>query len=189
MAVARVYNLALQSDLPADSDYTSDCEETSTVVSVICNQVLTSAVRKDLATALGNLLEHGLMHVGQSQGLLSLANCFSSRSSAGSGFLTAWDLILKYYSIKNGEKYNATAARKLSQSFALEIVGSTAITNKQVNRINYKYVNMMECVDEEIYFAYLQLLLSTIDNIISSHSRYKRSPESHFKAFICAALK
>ncbi|XP_021962539.1 RUN domain-containing protein 1 isoform X2 [Folsomia candida] len=163
MAVARVYNLALQSDLPADSDYTSDCEETSTVVSVICNQVLTSAVRKDLATALGNLLEHGLMHVGQSQGLLSLANCFSSRSSAGSGFLTAWDLILKYYSIKNGEKYNATAARKLSQSFALEIVGSTAITNKQ-------------------------LLLSTIDNIISSHSRYKRSPESHFKAFICAAL-
>jgi len=51
---------------------------------------------------------------------------------AGSGFLTAWDLILRYYRIKNGEKYNSTPARKLSQSFGLEIVGSTAITNKQV---------------------------------------------------------
>jgi hypothetical protein len=95
--------------------------------------------------------------------LVPFVNCFPSRSGAGSGFLSAWDLILKYYEIKNGERYNATPARRLSQSFGLEIVGSTAITNKQ-------------------------LLLSTIDNIISSHTRYKRSPESHFKAFVCAAL-
>lgn len=70
--------------------------------------------------------------MGQSQSLVPFVNCFPSRSAAGSGFLSAWDLILKYYEIKNGEKYNATPARRLSQSFGLEIVGSTAITNKQV---------------------------------------------------------
>jgi len=59
-------------------------------------------------------------------------SCFPSRSAGGSGFLTVWDLILKFYQIKNGEKYNATPARRLSQSFGLEIVGSTAITTKQV---------------------------------------------------------
>ncbi|CAL8114914.1 unnamed protein product [Orchesella dallaii] len=160
IAITRVYGLAVQADTPADSDYTSDCEDAP---SILCNQALTSAVRKDLAASLANLLEHGLMHVGQSQSLVPFVSCFPSRSSAGSGFLSAWDLVLKYYEIKNGEKYNATPARRLSQSFGLEIVGSTAITNKQ-------------------------LLLSTIDNIICSHTRYKRSPESHFKAFVCAAL-
>lgn len=77
---------------------------------------------------------------------MSLANCFSTASSAGSGFLTAWDLILKYYQIKNGEKYNSTAARKLSQSFGLEIVGSTTITNKQV------------CPDLILHFVHVNLI-------------------------------
>jgi len=61
VSVARVYNLAIRSDIPTDTDYTSDCEDTP---SVICNQALTAAVRKGLAVALANLMEHGLMHVG-----------------------------------------------------------------------------------------------------------------------------
>ncbi|GBM47275.1 RUN domain-containing protein 1 [Araneus ventricosus] len=32
------------------------------------------------------------------------------------------------------------------------------------------------------------MLLSTIDNIISTHTPLKRSQDSHFKAFICTAL-
>jgi hypothetical protein len=60
VAVARIYNLVLKTDISAETDYTSDCEDAP---SIVCNQALTSAVRKDLATALGNLLEHGLMHV------------------------------------------------------------------------------------------------------------------------------
>lgn len=41
------------------------------------------------------------------------------------------------------------------------------------------------------YFFYnsFQSLLITIGDIIASHSPYKRSYDSHFKAFICAALK
>jgi hypothetical protein len=160
VAITKVYGLAMQVNAPPDSDYTSDCEETP---SISCNQALTLAVRKDLASALSDLLEHGLVTMGQSQSLVPFIMCFPARSANAKGFLTAWELILKFYQIKNGEKYNATPARRLSQSFGLEIVGSTAITTKQI-------------------------LLSTIDNIMTSHNRYKRSTDSHFKAFVCSAL-
>jgi hypothetical protein len=49
----------------------------------------------------------------------------------------AWELVLKYYELKNGERYNSTPARKLSQSFNLDIVGGTAISNKQVRLQGY----------------------------------------------------
>ncbi len=32
-------------------------------------------------------------------------------------------------------------------------------------------------------------LLSTVGQILASHGQYKRSPDAHFKAFVCAGLK
>ena len=55
-----MYNLAVKANTPVDSDYTSDNED-APIIS--CNQALTSAVRKDLAMALAELLQHGLMMV------------------------------------------------------------------------------------------------------------------------------
>jgi hypothetical protein len=49
----------------------------------------------------------------------------------------AWEFILKYYELKNGERYNSTPARKLSQSFNLDMVGGTAVSNKQVRFEDY----------------------------------------------------
>ena len=43
----------------------------------------------------------------------------------------AWDVILKFYEMKMGHEYNSTPARKLSQSFGLDLSGS-ASSNKQV---------------------------------------------------------
>jgi len=60
VAISKVFNLAVQANVPPDSDYTSDCEDSP---SISCNQALTAAVRKDLASAIGDLLQHGLMHV------------------------------------------------------------------------------------------------------------------------------
>jgi len=60
VAISRVYHLAQQSEGTPDGDYTSDCEDAP---SIYCNQALTAAVRKDLATAIGSLLEHGLVNV------------------------------------------------------------------------------------------------------------------------------
>ncbi|XP_055537188.1 RUN domain-containing protein 1 [Wyeomyia smithii] len=75
----------------------------------------------------------------------------------------AWELLLLYYHIKNGDRYNSTPARKLSESFNLDLVEGRPQSNKQS-------------------------LLSTIGTIVSLHSPYKRSYNSQFKAFICAAL-
>ncbi|XP_058116455.1 RUN domain-containing protein 1 [Anopheles ziemanni] len=75
----------------------------------------------------------------------------------------AWELLLVYYNIKNGERYNSTPARKLSESFNLDIVDGRPLSNKQS-------------------------LLSAIGSIIALHSPYKRSYDSQFKALICAGL-
>lgn len=70
----------------------------------MCNQELTTAARKDLAMALKDLLQHGLMEVGQSTSLVPFG-CFSGRrkdtfEDDGTKMMHAWDLILKYYEMK-----------------------------------------------------------------------------------------
>lgn len=159
LAVEYVVELASNPESPLDSDYTSDSEDAPVV---LCNVKLTSAVRKQLALSIRDLIQHGLMPIGQSVSVVPFIGCFPNMNGSGRG-MHAWELILKYYELKNGERYNSTPARKLSQSFNLDIVGGTAISNKQN-------------------------LLSVIGNIITTHMKYKRSYDSHFKAFICAAL-
>ncbi|KFM73221.1 RUN domain-containing protein 1, partial [Stegodyphus mimosarum] len=160
VAVNEVEKCVSEQEPPCeDSDYTSDSEDAPIVQ---CNEKLTTAVRKDLACAIRDLMQHGLMPIGQSNSLVPFG-CFAVQSSSATKMMHAWDLILKYYELKNGYQYNASPARKLCQSFNLEIVGGVATTPKQS-------------------------LLSTIDNIISTHTPLKRSPDSHFKAFVCAAL-
>ncbi|RZC32876.1 RUN domain containing protein [Asbolus verrucosus] len=111
---------------------------------------ITTAVRKYLATSIRDLMQHG-------------ARCFPRRNGSSNTHIHAWEIILEYYHLKNGEKFNSTPARKLSQSFNLDIAGASPTSNKH---------NM----------------LCTIGNIISTHTPYKRSYDSHFKAFVCAAL-
>ncbi|CAG2168580.1 unnamed protein product [Oppiella nova] len=150
-----------------DSDYTSDSDESPT--NLLCNERIISAVRKDLSSALRDLLQHGLS--GNTPDRISEGSaptvfnwgCFSTRSHLVPRSLHAWDVVLKYYELKNGIKYNSCPARRLSQSFNLQIVGGLAITPKQT-------------------------LLSCIDDIIESHTKLKRSFDSHFKAFVCSAL-
>lgn len=65
--------------------------------------------------------------------------------------------------LQEGDRFRAAPARSLSQSFNLHIVGGMAITPKQS-------------------------LLTGIADVIESHTPFKRSPESHFKAFVSRAL-
>ncbi|CAD5119154.1 DgyrCDS7792 [Dimorphilus gyrociliatus] len=142
-----------------DSDYTSDMEDSPIMQ---CNKELALSVRKELAPALRDLLQHGLMEIGQSSSLM-VFGCLSTRSKKQTKMMHAWDLFLKYYEMKHGKEYNDSPARKLSQSFHLDIVGGKAITNKQN-------------------------LLSAIDSVLTSHRPLKRSDDMQFKAFICYAL-
>ncbi|XP_064599758.1 RUN domain-containing protein 1-like [Liolophura sinensis] len=160
MAVDSVLRIAKEQDqTPSESDYTSDSEEGPTEV---CDPVLTQAVRRDLAMAIKDLMQHGLMEIGQSNTLVPFG-CFPSRSAKTTKMMHAWDLLLKYYDMKHGREYNESPARKLSQSFHLDIVGGKPITAKQT-------------------------MLGTIGSVVTSHTPLKRSEDSQFKAFVCAAL-
>lgn len=139
--------------------YDSDSEE----VGITINDVpLTIAVRKHLAINLRDLLQHGLTGP-ESTSLVPLIGCFPVRRASVSKCMHIWELILRYYDINDGERFNSTPARKLSESFNLDIVGVTSISNKQS-------------------------LLSAIGSILASHTPYKRSYDAHFKAFVCSAL-
>jgi hypothetical protein len=61
MAVGQILLLASgREPTPPDSDYTSDTEDAPVV---LCNEELTTAVRKELAISLRDLIQHGLMPV------------------------------------------------------------------------------------------------------------------------------
>lgn len=155
---------------------------------------ITRMVRKHFAVTLQKLMQHGLHEdVLSTNSLVPFLGCFAhgtyttarqrqpkSQSGGSDGNYSGdpdancdederqmhvWELILEYYHIKNGEKFNETPARKLSQSFNLDIAGSaTSSSNKQS-------------------------LLSAIGHIISVHAPYKRSYNSHFKALVSVGLK
>ncbi|XP_063709433.1 RUN domain-containing protein 1 [Culicoides brevitarsis] len=135
---------------------------------------LTTTVRKRLAISIQRLMEHGLRGMNEQTSLVPFIGCFShvSRSDyeeyvdgpdGAYREMHAWELILEYYHIKNGEQYNETPARKLSQSFNLDICAGNVQSAKQS-------------------------LLGTVGTIIALHSPYKRSYNAHFKAFLSAAL-
>lgn len=147
---------------------------------------LTTVVRKNFARTLQQLIQHGLRIPAESAAsslMVPFMRCLHPAPpsvvipSAGgdSPFLGlgglglgramhAWELVLAYYQLKNGEEYNNTPARKLSQSFQLDIVDAQAVTAKQS-------------------------LLSAVGMILAMHRPYKRSNNAHFKAFVCAGLK
>ncbi|KAH8289694.1 hypothetical protein KR054_009508 [Drosophila jambulina] len=141
---------------------------------------LTTVVRKNFARTLQQLMQHGLripaesaasslmvpfmrcLHPGPPAAVIPAANGDSQFMGLGRA-MHAWELVLAYYRLKHGEEYNNTPARKLSQSFQLDIVAAQAVTAKQS-------------------------LLSAVGMILAMHRPYKRSNNAHFKAFVCAGL-
>ncbi len=166
IAIAEVINLALEPELPIDSDYMSDSDGGTDYVN---SQKLAGVVRKKLAPAIQNLMQHGLISenktVSVRNSLTFVIACMPHINNSVRIEQTghAWELILKYYKMKNGDQFNSSPALKLSQSFNLDVG--------------------LQCSSSST-----QKLLITVGNIISSHSMYKRSYNSQFKAFVCAAL-
>lgn len=138
---------------------------------------LTTLVRKQFCVTLKGLMQHGLREKGStSTTLMPFIGCFvpfhqfASRRDevydSDDEEMHVWEFILEYYHIKNGSEYNETPMRKLSESFNLEMAESSprGASNKHS-------------------------LLKAIGTVIAIHAPYKRSFNSHFKAFVSAALK
>ena len=99
---------------------------------------VTSIVRKELATAIRDLVHHGLGQGSSSLSVNPFSGCMSARGGAGArtGILHAWDVVMKFYEMKGGAEYNSAPARRLSRSFGLDLAGS-GTGNKQVRNREY----------------------------------------------------
>ncbi|XP_068118485.1 RUN domain-containing protein 1 [Hyperolius riggenbachi] len=125
---------------------------------------LTVAVRKELATAIRDLLSHGLYSTSQGMSLvLAPIACLIPVLSTSSPTMHPWELFVKYYNEKNGKAFVESPARKLSQSFSLPVSGSGKVTPKQS-------------------------LLFAIHTVLTEHDPFKRGADSEFKALVCMAL-
>ncbi|CAD6188979.1 unnamed protein product [Caenorhabditis auriculariae] len=127
-----------------------------------------SVVRKQLCPALKALLEHGMLSETVVARNIPGFGCFVAKTENDSATKPTklnhiWDVIMFFYESKSGRDVSDAPVRKLSQSFKLENVGGKSITSKQI-------------------------LLTTIDNIVSTHARLRRSKDSQWKAFISAAM-
>uniref|UniRef100_A0A670IYI3 RUN domain-containing protein 1 n=1 Tax=Podarcis muralis TaxID=64176 RepID=A0A670IYI3_PODMU len=125
---------------------------------------LTLAVRKELTIAVRDLLAHGLYTPSPSMSLvLAPIACLLPVLSSSPQAMHPWELFVKYYNSKNGRAFVESPARKLSESFALPVMGGVPATPKQS-------------------------LLSAIHTVLSEHDPFKRSADSELKALVCLAL-
>ncbi|KAE8282837.1 RUN domain-containing protein 1 [Larimichthys crocea] len=125
---------------------------------------LTTFVRKELAFALKDLLSHGLFSPSQTVSLvLAPISCLLPYRPSPQT-MHPWELFVKYYQSKNGKAFVESPARQLSQSFSLPVGGGpVTVTPKQS-------------------------LLWAIHTVLKEHGRYKRGPDTEFKALVCMAL-
>merc|ERR1712020_736129 len=96
---------------------TQESESESQQENIISSTEVASLVRKELAVAIRDLMHHGLISgagrnvVGSIvpfMGCMSSKNTSANASSKGGGrsLIHAWDIILKFYSLKLGHEYN-----------------------------------------------------------------------------------
>nr|XP_020508370.1 RUN domain-containing protein 1 isoform X2 [Labrus bergylta] len=125
---------------------------------------LVTAVRKELSIALKDLLAHGLFSPSQTMSLvLAPISCLLPYRPATQN-MHPWELFVKFYHSKNGKAFVESPARQLSQSFSLPVGGGpVTVTPKQS-------------------------LLWAIHTVLNEHGRYKRGPDTEFKALVCMAL-
>ncbi|XP_019745381.1 RUN domain-containing protein 1 isoform X1 [Hippocampus comes] len=126
---------------------------------------LTACVRRELALVLKDLLAHGLVSPSQTVSLvLAPISCLLPHRTTGPQTIHPWELFVKYYHSKNGKAFAESPARQLSQSFSLPVGGGpVTVTPKQS-------------------------LLWAIHTVLKEHGRYKRGPDTEFKALVCMAL-
>ncbi|MEE6528553.1 hypothetical protein FKM82_031022, partial [Ascaphus truei] len=159
-SVEKVRHLALRQQPRDHAPGSADTQE----VSLGGRDELTVAVRKELATAIRDLLSHGLFTTSQGMSLvLAPIACLIPVFTTSPPTMHPWDLFVKYYGEKNGKAFVESPARKLSQSFSLPVSGGGKVTPKQS-------------------------LLSAIHTVLTEHDPFKRGADSEFKALVCMAL-
>lgn len=162
-------------------------EELGKVILEGAQEAILASVRKRLCPALRALLEHGMCAVvapaSRASGLFGIG-CFrgggagrNQQQLSNNRYLRAgdlakfegrklahiWDVLLLFLEASRALEMRDAVVGQLSDAFKLDSVAGKTATSKQI-------------------------CLSTIEHIHNSHSRLRRSQDSMWKAFVCAAL-
>lgn len=164
----------------------------------IRSQKLTHAVRKELCSALTDLLEHGLREdvtvsnslmdshsneSNQSSALVAsffIWGCFSDKSSSSSSSI---DRLSSTSSSRDG-KWQRPCAWNIFMKF-YHLKDGTCYTSAPARRLSQSF--NLPIVSGSVVTPKQSLLMAIFD-ICQSHTPLKRSPESHFKALVSRAL-
>ena len=152
-----------------DTDCTS-VDSSEIPDTVLSSPLITTIVRRELSIAIRDLIQHGMIERTKGSGaLVPFMGCMAPKGLPNNNPVNhAWNVVMTFYKLKGGQEFNSATSRKLSQSFGLDL-GSSESNNGVVGG-GVKSVK--------------QSLLTTIGQILSTHSRYKRSSDAHFKAFV-----
>lgn len=130
---------------------------------------IVSVVRKEFCMALKGLLEHGLrgrfqpLPKGMGRARSELWPAASKLyPRPGQQITHVWDVMLYYYECAKWSEKQA-ALGTLTQAYKLDSIDGKTATSKQI-------------------------LLATIEHVATTHLRHKRSLDSHWKAFVSAAM-
>ncbi|KAK5984199.1 RUN domain-containing protein 1 [Trichostrongylus colubriformis] len=175
LRVMEKYTL-LNIESPSGNEELQELDLVSDEVFERSEEEVVSVVRRQLCPSLKALLEHGMLSETVTHRSLPSSlgfGCFVAKNgstytlvsldSKATPLQHIWDVVLYFYDSRNGRELSEAPVRKLSQSFKLENVAGKSITSKQI-------------------------LLTTIENIVSTHARLRRSKDAQWKAFVSAAM-
>lgn len=134
---------------------------------VTLEKEITKIVRKELCGTLRELIEHGLHSIQYEMNILGCCSRRTSkrkRISSNSNKLKerhAWDIIIEYYNLNDGNQHYRKPYNTLNESFQLKH-SPNASTKDQ--------------------------LLNAIGDIINIHVRFNASENAYFKAFVSYGL-
>lgn len=141
-----------------------DCSNDGVIL--ISQKEVTKMVRKELCGTLRELIEHGLRSIHQYE--MNFLSCCARRAhtrqvlhASESKSRHAWDIIMEFYNINDGNQCYKKPCNTLNESFQLK---------------NFPIASMKD------------QLLKAIGDIINIHVRFNTRRNSYFKAFVLLGL-
>ncbi|CDW52235.1 RUN domain containing protein [Trichuris trichiura] len=147
------------------------------------------SVRRTLCPSLRDLLSHGLLDSAKKDRRLLISRYCKHDDDFEEQPVHVWNVVERFYLLKHGNKLADAPNRTLSNAFQLDNLDGKAVTSRQLcmtccNPFRRFWKTTAKCH----LTLFIQVLLTTIDGILGSHVKLRRTNDAMFKAFVSAAL-
>lgn len=141
--------------------------EESNGTSLVLQKEIAKMIRKELCGTLRELIEHGLHGIQYEMNFLSCCSRSIGKQKKISSNASrrndkhAWDVIMEYYNLNDGDQRYKKSYNKLNESFQLKLLPVQSTKDQ---------------------------LLNAVGNVINIHVRFNSSQNAYFKAFVLLGL-